>query len=66
MLLLPIAILVAILMWFFIEEAEWFRGSKRAQTTTGESQPIKKPKTSAGEKILDPERKKLDEILKNR
>jgi len=66
LLLLPIAILVAILGWLFREQGAGLFGSRRPQTTAGKSPPKTNPKTSAGEKILDPERKKLDEILKNR
>ena len=64
--LLPILIFAAVLAWLFLEEVKQTLDAKPTQTAKNQPASSKKPGRKSTEKILDPERQKLDEILKNR
>ena len=64
--LLPILIFVGVLAWLFLEEVKQTLDAKPTRTTKNQPAPSKQPVRKSTEKILDPEREKLDEILKNR
>ena len=64
--LLPIAFFVTVLAWLFLEEVKQTLDAKPTRTTKIQPAPSKQPVRKSTEKILDPEREKLDEILKNR
>jgi hypothetical protein len=65
-LLLPIVLLAAILLWLFFGDGQHSLGSKPAPETLEGSKASQKARPQSREKILEPERKKLDEILKSR
>lgn len=66
LLLLPLAALLAIVAWLFLDEAKRFLDF--VPTREGPAKPAssKQPRPPSPERILDRERKKLDEILENR
>lgn len=66
LLLLPLALLVAILAWLFLDEARHFVESRPTAGTPAKPATSKQPRPPSNERILDQERKKLDEILENR
>lgn len=64
--LLPIICFVAILAWLFFEEVKQTLDAKPTQTTKSRPAPAERPVAKDTETILDPERRKLEDILKNR
>lgn len=66
LLLLPLAALLAILAWLFRDEARRFLDRRPMAETPVRPEAAKETRPKGAEKILDRERKKLDEILETR
>ena len=66
LLLLPIILLAAILIWLFFDVGQQYLSRYRPTAREPGKDAQKQPAPRSSERILDPERKKLDEILKTR
>lgn len=66
LLLLPLAALLVILAWLFRDEAKRLLDVKPTAEPPVRSEASKQTRPKGAEKILDRERKKLDEILETR